>query len=683
MLKSPAFRLFLISFLSLFFELVCIRWLTSYVLYLGYFTKFVLMGALLGIGAGALLAGRRPGLIQWLPPVMFGFFTLILITRAQVQAGTEDFIYFTAEIAVLPLPPYILLPLIFIGVMTMFTLLSMELGVLISAFPPLQAYNINILGSLAGIASFTLFSFLAFPAWVWFLVAALLLLPFLAKAPKFGRSVILLAGLVAVIGTSDFAYQTIWSPYSRLGLFELTDTTIKEVNPNTAQPTRTNYKITANGVSHQTFTPLELLPPFYFLPYTAFSEPQPLDEVLVIGAGGGNDVSVALANGAKHVDAVEIDPIIPRLGEKFHPEHPYDDSRVTLTINDARAFLEQTDKKYDLIVFALPDSLVLATSSSNIRLESFLFTRESFQSVKDHLKPDGMFVLYNYYRYDWLVDKITFMVKDVFGEAPVTQRYDDPVSEYAALATIFAGPRARLIDVTQPGFSKADPQSFEPATDNWPFLYLREPSLPPFYSGTLLIILVFSFLYIRRVAPPGVITQHGLPFFFMGAAFTLLEVKSIVQFLLLFGATWVVNSLVFFAILLVVLVANALVSRYRVTHVRVLYALLFLMLALNLFIPLKTFLFDNLALRYITATIFLFSPVFFANLIYSSAFRDTQKANIAYGANLLGTMVGGATEYLSLYFGYQNLAIVAAIFYFLAFFYFAKMQAKTNPVVVR
>ncbi|HNB52352.1 MAG TPA: hypothetical protein PK530_10435 [Anaerolineales bacterium] len=677
MFKSPSFRLFLISFLTLYFELVCIRWLTSYVLYLGYFTNFVLMGALLGIGAGALLAGRKPRLIQWLPPLMFVFFSLILITRAQVQAGTENFIYFTNEIAFLPLPSYVLLPLIFVSVMAMFTLISMELGTLINAFVPLKAYNINILGSLAGIATFTLFSFLSFPAWVWFLVAALLLAPFLTVAGKFGRSALFLVGMVSVIAAGDFAYQAIWSPYSRLGLFERTDTQSIEVNPNTATPTGDIYNLTANGVSHQLFATLEQNPPFYHLPYTAFAAPQPLDDVLIIGAGGGNDVAFALAYGAKQVDAVEIDPLIPRLGKKFHPEHPYDDPRVTLTINDARAYLEQTDKKYDLIIFALPDSLVLATSSSNIRLESFLFTKESFQSVKDHLKPNGLFVLYNYYRYDWLVDKIAFMLTEVFGEPPVTQRYDDPLSQYTALATIFAGPRARLIDTSQPGFAQATPSQFTPSTDNWPFLYLREPSLPSFYSGTLLIILAFSFFYIRRVAPVGAISKHGLPFFFMGAAFTLLEVKSIVQFLLLFGATWMVNSLVFFAILLVVLVANTLAARFQF-RTWVLYGLLFLMLALNLFIPLKTFLFDNLALRYLTATLFLFSPVFFANLIYSNAFRDTEKANIAYGANLLGTMVGGATEYLSLLTGYQNLAILAGIFYFLAFFFFTRMKRQPS-----
>jgi hypothetical protein len=211
---------------------------------------------------------------------------------------------------------------------------------------------------------------------------------------------------------------------------------------------------------------------------------------------------------------------------------------------------------------------------------------------------------------------------------------------------------------------------------------MREPSLPGFYGGVLFLILAFSFLYIGRLSPKGAIGRHGLPFFFMGAAFTLLETKSIVQFLLLFGATWLVNSLVFFGILFVVLIANWLVAHYKFSKIWVLYLLLVLALALNFVIPLETFLFDNLIIRYVVATAFLFSPIFFANLIYSTIFRDTEKANVAYGANLLGTMIGGATEYLALYFGYHNLIIFAGIFYFLAFYFITQYQHQNRLIPV-
>ena len=102
--------------------------------------------------------------------------------------------------------------------------------------------------------------------------------------------------------------------------------------------------------------------------------------MLIVGAGSGSDVALALAHGAKHIDAVEIDPRIQRSASTDHPDHPYEDPRVTRYINDGRAFLRGTDKKYDLVIFALPDSLTLVSTTANVRLESFLFTEQASES---------------------------------------------------------------------------------------------------------------------------------------------------------------------------------------------------------------------------------------------------------------------------------------------------------------
>ena len=56
-------------------------------------------------------------------------------------------------------------------------------------------------------------------------------------------------------------------------------------------------------------------------------------------------------------------------------------------LGDGRNFLARSRRQYDLIVFALVDSLVLHSSVSNIRLESYLFTRESMEAVHRRLKP--------------------------------------------------------------------------------------------------------------------------------------------------------------------------------------------------------------------------------------------------------------------------------------------------------
>lgn len=677
-IQSVNLRLFLLSFLILFLELVCIRWLSAYVLYLGYFTNFVLLGCFLGIGAGSLLAGHRIRFASFLPLLLCMFFAIILFSRAQVDPQFDGLIYFTSTSTSISLPPYILLPLIFVGITTIFTFLSQDLGVLLNKLAPLDAYRLNILGSLAGIACFALIGLLGAPSWIWFLIVAILLFFLLPKGRSLQYNLVALVGLVALITVSDSAISNLWSPYSRLNIFgaqgDLPAEIVNPVGPHDKGKPGYTYVVTANGILHQEFHSLSVADSAYALPYTAFAQKPAYKRILVIGSGGGNDVAFALANGVEHIDAVEIDPQIVRLGKAYHPEFPYDDPRVSIHINDGRAFLENSKVKYDLIIFALTDSLVLASNSSNLRLESYLFTNEAFQRAKSLLEPDGLFMLYNYYRYDWLVDKLASMVNDVFGKAPVYHRLGNNPGVFV---TFFAGPKADAIDTRQPDFYQSNPQRLTPATDNWPFLYLIEPSIPPIYLLTLLIILAGSAFFIWRISPRGALTQDSLPFFFMGAAFSLLETKSIVNFLLLFGSTWLVNALVFFGILLIVLVAIWLSSRFKFKQVWLLYVILFVTIALNFFIPLKMLLVDDLTVRYLLAILLLFSPIFVANLIYSSAFRDTSQANVAFGANLLGTIVGGGFEYLSLYTGYQVLSLLAGLFYVASFIFFIRLQRKS------
>jgi len=667
-MDNKSVRLVLLSFVALFLELVCIRWASAHVLYLGYFTNFVLLGCLLGLGGGALLSHKDSKLIAWLPVVLFFFFAFILLSRAQVTPGFGNFIFFTSNIAEFQLPAYVLLPVIFIFSAAIFTLLAQDLGKLLNEFNPLRAYTLNILGSLGGIALFTLMSALSLPPWTWLILANIVLVLLLPRDATFKRNIAFLVGIVLLLGISDFKAGNIWSPYYRIGLYQPQGNTgfhpVKSNEVTHGLP----LIVTVNGIMHQASTKLADSDEIYALPYSVFKEKPVYDEVLIIGAGGGNDVAFALANGAKHIDAVEIDPKIAELGQRFHPENPYSDPRVALRVNDGRAFLHSSKTKYDLVIYALTDSLVLATNASNLRLESYLFTIESFADVKAHLKPDGLFILYNYYRYDWLVSKINAMVFTVFGEQPANYRSAPSMNfTQRGFSVIFTGPKAQSIDTTQPGFVTEPAETLQPATDNWPFLYLKTPSIPNLYLFTLVLIIVFSSLYIWYLIPQKTITQNPWPFFFMGAAFTLLETKSIVQFLLLFGATWLVNSLVFFGVLLSVLLAIWVVAKFNFKRLEILYALLFGALLLNFALPLNTLLIENMAMRFLVAVAVLFSPIFIANLIYSTLFRDTKQTNVAYAANLFGTVIGGITEYLSLVTGYQALILVAGIFYLLAF----------------
>src|SRR5262249_44384271 len=145
----------------------------------------------------------------------------------------------------------------------------------------------------------------------------------------------------------------------------------------------------------------------------------PFHDVLIIGAGSGNDIAHALRYDVDRIDAVEIDPVIQDIGIKSHPDRPYQNPRVIPHLDDGRHFLRTTYRDYDLVVYALVDSLVLHSSYANIRLESYLFPREAFEDIKRVLNPDGVFVTYNYFRQGWIVERVAAMAEYAFGCKPI------------------------------------------------------------------------------------------------------------------------------------------------------------------------------------------------------------------------------------------------------------------------
>ena len=205
-----------------------------------------------------------------------------------------------------------------------------------------------------------------------------------------------------------------------------------------------------------------------------------------------------------------------------------------------------------------------------------------------------------------------------------------------------------------------------PATDNWPFVYLPHPAFPAIYLRGLAVVAGISVAGLWWIAPRSTLRRFDWKMFYLGAAFALLEVKALITFALLFGSTWIVNSLVFFAILASVLVAVRVNTRFRIRRIWIAYLLLFGMLALNLVVRPETLLFENVFARYAVASLLAFAPVFLANVIFSHAFRDTETADIAFASNLLGIMTGGMLEYLSMLFGYHALLWGVIVFYGLA-----------------
>jgi hypothetical protein len=140
-----------------------------------------------------------------------------------------------------------------------------------------------------------------------------------------------------------------------------------------------------------------------------------------------------------------------------------------------------------------------------------------------------------------------------------------------------------------------------------------------------------------------------------------------VQFALLFGTTWFVNALVFFGILVSVYVAVEIARRTRFRQPAILYVALFAALALAWIIPPDSLFALSLPLRFCAAAAIAFTPILLANLVFAERFRNVGSSTVAFGANLLGAMVGGVLEYSSLIVGYQSLLLIVGGLYALAF----------------
>lgn len=713
-------NLFLVGFLVLFMELACIRWFAAYVVFLQFFTNVMLLACFLGMSCGCLAARARRNWLGFFPYIALGAVlaaigTLILYngwhalaidvghqaSPQEVFFGTE---YRNPDVTKFVVPMELFVAAFFILVALMFVGLGQVLGRAFDAYPDrVKGYMLNIGGSLAGITLFSLISFAQVPPVVWFTVCCGGVLYLLRQAgtSTVGRGVALVLLIVAVAVhplVKGQSKDVRWSPYYAVELDSK------------------RGAITVNTIGHQNMVPFETAGSTYSLIHLLqqHSGGEPFHDALVIGAGSGNDLTHALKFGVRHIDAVEIDPVIQNIGITKHPNHPYQDPRVEKHLDDGRHFLRTTDKTYDLVVYALVDSLILHSSYANIRLESYLFTEQAFEDIKRVLKPGGTFVTYNYFRQGWVVERVAAMAEKAFGCKPTVislpyRGVTDPgftdgftvviTSCDPRIANAFAEkgafwmnrvPSANL-DVDgfaihpeslpseqQAGWEKIAPTKLEHSeeaslltSDDWPFLYLKGKLIPDLSIRSMFVLgaigLAMIYLFMPRSTAAGGTRINGR-MFFLGAAFMLLETKAVVQLALLFGSTWLVNSMVFFTVLVLILLANLYVLKVSTAKLSWHYAALFVTLAVDIAVPLDTFLGGDVLWRYVAPCVLALGPMFFAGVIFSLSFRETTDPDRALGSNIAGSVVGGLAESFSMMLGFRHLLFVAILFYAVSIF---------------
>jgi SAM-dependent methyltransferase len=695
---SRGLDLALISFLILYFEMIVIRWLSSDVRVFAYFKNLPLLAAFLGLGIGCMRARDRS--FRLFTFLLFGFCAIVAF------AGPLDLVHlyipqqndlkffndpqasdFARPVALLVFKFLVVVVGLFFLVVAMFTVLGEKLGALFDSLPPTRAYTVNLVGSLLGIWVFAALAWLEWPPLGWLALGCLVLLRFV------GRRALLLAPLVALLVVVALAPgATRWSPYYRVDLAPAW------VPGAGGQLDPFGYVL---GVNHDVFQfafdmsepflaahadqSLELWGPGYSVPY-AIARPR---RVLVVGAGMGNDVAAALRYGAEHVDAVEIDPTIADLGRTYHPEQPYRSPRVRVITDDARAFFAHATDQYDMIVFGVLDSHTLLSSMSSLRLDSYVYTLESLRQARALLAPGGYLAL-SYSEaaqghLEWLTARFFQIVTSAFGEEPVVltlnldesrkgqamigSHADTTLTSYARSTLYVVGPDVRARVAQDPALARlvVDPAPLRVAvplpTDDWPFIYLRDRSVPFLPYGALLaMLMLLSTALLLRVSRHDRRTLD-VPMFLLGAGFMLVEVKSVTQLSLLFGSTWLVNAITISAILVLALLANLFVGRWQPTRLGPAFALLFAALILDYLVPLDALNSQDVAVRALLGSLLTVLPILFAGVIFATLFARATHPARAFGSNVLGALAGGMLEYLSMAFGFKALGVVVLALY--------------------
>ena len=712
--RRPYLELFLVSFLILFLELAAIRFFGATVVFLTFFTNIVLLASFLGMSVGLLTASRPQQLVRTVLPLLllsvaaavgthlaYWHWAEQLTVALGTQQSSPQLIYFGTETRPAD-PSRWVIPLWVVGggffalIAVAFVGLGQVMGRAFEAIPNrVAAYSTDVLGSLAGIATFAAMSWFQLPPTAWFAPALLLVLYFAGwRRPVQLAAAVATFALVLIASHALLVHgRPAWSPYYKVAY----DPALR--------------MISTNDIGHQYIQNVQRNGMSYMLPYLLNRDAggAPLQDVMIIGAGNGNDVSAALQSGARHIDAVEIDPVIRELGRRHHPDQPYADARVAVRIEDGRAFARRTERKYDLAVYALVDSLVLHSGYSSLRLENFLFTREAFEDVKRTLKPDGLFVMYNFYRQGWVVGRLAQTAEDVFGAKPIVISLpprDSIAAEdsQAGYVTFLIAGDSKRLEAIRARFEKGDAFWVDPVTtanrttnamrparppgdgiwapltpsrvdlerigplptDDWPQLYLRDREIPwaPIGQGMLVMALV-SALILYGFSPQRRVRLNP-QMFFLGAGFMLLETKGVVHMALLFGSTWIVNSIVFFAILVMILCANLYVLRVQPRRLGRYYALLVAALLVNALVPMNVFLSLAPAARIAASCLVVFIPVFFAGVIFAAVFRESRRPDVDFGSNVAGIVLGGLSEQLSLVVGFNYLVLVAVGYYLLS-----------------
>jgi spermidine synthase len=506
--------------------------------------------------------------------------------------------------------------------------------------------------------------------------------------------------LAAVTVLSWFASQisrsadVIWSPYQKL-----------VVRPSTPAEIGV-YQMTVNNSSYQEI--IDLSEDYvaahskdypedlrglsqYDLPLLLHSNPETF---LVVGSGTGNDVAGALRHNVSSVTAVEIDPAIISVGRELHPEKPYSSPQVHIVNDDARSYFASTDQKFDVIAFGLLDSHT-TTSLTNARLDHYVYTKESIAQAKSKLKEGGIVVLNFYAQRVFIADRMERLIEEVFGESPLVfviepSRYGRGGVMFVAgdlkrvQAQLEQNPRlGAYIQRMQQTYPLRLENKTRVITDDWPYLYLESARIPLLYY-LLIGLMILVFLRSNKKWESRIELAHlNRPFwhfFFLGAAFLLLEVQNISKASVVLGNTWQINAVIISGVLAMALLANWIAYKFPNLPLAGIYMLLVGTCVGLYFVDLARFGFLPYPTKAVIVGTLTSLPMLFSGIVFVRSFAITADKSTALGANLIGALIGALLQSMTFVTGIKALLIIVAAFYLFSLFTLPLSESKERTI---
>ncbi len=715
---SKYIELFVISFLSLFIELYVIRFLGCNFRIFIIFKALPLIACFLGLGVGFNYQKSYAFKLAPLALFLFILSAVLLDYKGIGLCGFPSMANFQWQNNLfenLSFSKYlVIIPVLCFGPFFLCYTIGSQLGILFTELPALPAYSIDLLGAICGSIIFSVLSYaqctltqlLIIPIFIlitystgfqfksvkwYFKIIILVLTPLLLLIPIEPKFI----SVFAPPSRQD-VQLTYWSPLQRID-----STLFRTIEPN---PKIFGLEIGVNRSHYQflfTNNNLDFINKLaskrlkgiitdrisqYEIPFT-FSPQQKLDNVLIIGAGTGQNVIAAVQNKAKHIDAVEIDPVIIKLGKLYNPSFHNDNVRI---INDdARHFLNTTKQKYDLIIFATLDSHSVSGQGSSVRLDCYVYTKESLESAKRLLNPDGYIFLNFASNTKWIRERLINTARSVFEDNLIILVNKFKYYGSYDLSFIYNPTLKQKNIYISPDFIKINPKpvnfSHKVLTDDYPFLYVQPDVIDWYYLMILGEILILSLIPSYKVFAQKANALYW-QLFFLGSGFLLLELTNIARLTLIYGTAWYTSALVINGILIMTWIANLIVMKFKPLIERLqikIYCWLFFLLLISKFIMVNNFLLwiNNYYLGSFILMLILILPVFFAGLIFPIAFAKADSQSKAFTYNLLGAILGGILEYCSFYIGNSWLIIISAALYLISFIFYLKFT-KNNDLTI-